>query len=249
MSGLAVGLAVAGVVLIAASAALIRASGARVRLALRFAAGRSAAVGELPSIAERGTARGRPFRVAGRVRCAEPLATADGERLVAFHRTVEAHLPGAGWRVVDRQRLSRPFDVWDHAARVTIDPHDCAEPLLAIPGIWRGAPSELPDELRPAVARLERESGVTADAARAESRSVSVVDRVLILAVPVVTGDGSIALAPPPGGYVISGVPFDAAMRLLGGTRRLLMAGIAAAALGVAAIGAGSVVALADLIL
>jgi hypothetical protein len=45
--------------------------------------------------------------------------------------------------------------------------------------------------------------------------------------------DGAISLVPPPGGYVISALELDDAMRLLGGPRKgLLLAAAAAIGLG-----------------
>jgi hypothetical protein len=187
--------------------------------------------------------------VTGRVRCRQPIVTADGERLVALHRNVEVRLRGGAWQTVERLREHREFDLWDHAGQIPVDPEGCAEPLLAIPSVWRGAPDDLPPEYRGAVADLEAASGSKADAARAETRSVSVVDRLTVLARPVRGGDGSVVIAPPDGGYVISAVPHDAAMRLLGGTRRSLVAGVATVAIGVAILGVTTVVALADVLL
>jgi hypothetical protein len=55
---------------------------------------------------------------------------------------------------------------------------------------------------------------------------VSVVERLLLLATVVRDEAGSIWLRPPPGGYVISTLELNDAMRLLGGPhRRLLLAG------------------------
>jgi hypothetical protein len=57
---------------------------------------------------------------------------------------------------------------------------------------------------------------------------VSVVDRLLLLAMVARDANGDVALAPPPGGYVVSALELDDAMRLLGGPHpRLMLAGIA----------------------
>jgi hypothetical protein len=56
-----------------------------------------------------------------------------------------------------------------------------------------------------------------------------VIDRLLLLAEVRRDPDGQVALAPPPGGYLLSSLELDDAMRLLGGRRpRFLLAGAAA---------------------
>jgi hypothetical protein len=56
---------------------------------------------------------------------------------------------------------------------------------------------------------------------------VSVVERLLVLA-RVTRGGEGVRLEPPPGGFLISTVELEDAMRLLGGPRRnLLLAGYA----------------------
>ena len=65
------------------------------------------------------------------------------------------------------------------------------------------------------------------------------IDRLLVLASITRDAAGGIALAPPPGGYLVSSLELDDAMRLLGGPRpRLLLAGTAAIWVGAALIGA-----------
>jgi hypothetical protein len=71
---------------------------------------------------------------------------------------------------------------------------------------------------------------------------VSVVERLLILARVEHGADGGLALVPPQGGYVISGLELDDAMRLLGGHRRWLLLG------GYAAVVIGALVAVAGII-
>ncbi|MFN2484109.1 MAG: hypothetical protein ABR509_04125 [Candidatus Limnocylindria bacterium] len=247
MTPVALAVFVLGLALLAGGAWLVRRSGARVRMAIRFARAPMMRVGDLA--AARRIPREGEVRVAGRVRCSQPLVTPDGERLVLLHRRVEVRLPTGTWRTVEQLREARDFELWDHAGQLTIDAARCTEPLLAIPAVWRGGPDELPAGYRAEIAAVEELAGVKADAARAETRAVSVVDRLLVLARPELAPDGSVSLAPPETGYVISAVPMDAAMRLLGGTRRLLLAGVAAAAIGIAALGAATLMALADLVL
>ena len=69
--------------------------------------------------------------------------------------------------------------------------------------------------------------------ARSITRTVSVVDRLLLLASVVRDEAGTLWLRPPAGGYVISSVELDDAMRLLGGPhRRLLLVGYGLLGLG-----------------
>ena len=117
-----------------------------------------------------------------------------------------------------------------------------AEPLVVIPHVWRGTTAELTQEGHlAAVARLggSRESGWPA---RSVTRMVSVVERLLVLASVQRGADGSATLVPPSGGFVISGLDLDDAMRLLGGNRRwLLLAGYVLAVMG-GLVGVGGVI-------
>ena len=226
-----------GVVLVAIGLALGRSSGAQMRLGRRLAGAPEVRVGDLATTSP--LPRG-PLRVAGRVRCADPIVTQDGERLVAMHRTVEVRLARAGWRPIERVRETRGFQLWDHSGQITIDPGGWAEPLLVIPAVWQGPADELPESYAPAIAALEARLDDRAVEARAETRTVSVVDHLLVLAQPAPNVRGEITLAPPRGGYLISGVPLDSAMRLLGGQRRRRLFGaVALVALGALTIAVG----------
>jgi hypothetical protein len=161
----------------------------------------------------------RPLRLSGRIRCPDPLVGPDGERLVAFHRDIEVRTPGGEWRAVERLRETRSFELWDHAGSMAINPAEAAEPLVTIPLVWEGRPDELSAELSGAVARVAEQDGQPV-AARAVTRVISEVDRLQVLA--RIRGDdaGRAVLQPPSGGFVISAVELDAAMRLLGGQHR-----------------------------
>jgi hypothetical protein len=185
--------------------------------------------------------------VAGRIRCREPLDLGDGERLVAFHRDVEVHV-GGRWRSVERLRETRSFDLWDHDGSLLIDPAEAAEPLVAIPAVWRGDPAELTEPHAAAVARLVERHG-PATAARAITRSINVTDRLLVIARPV-RDDGRVRLAPPDGGFLITNLALPDAMRLLGGRRpRLAAAGIAGLGLAIALLVIGGIGAFASAML
>lgn len=206
-------------------------SGSNLSVARRLAAARQLRLADLLA-AER--LPSRPVRVVGRIRCADPIVTAVGDRLVALHRDVDVHTAQGGWRTIERLRESRAFELWDHAGSVPIDPAAAAEPLVVIPHVWRGGVDELGEEHRAAVARVAGEAGKP-DAARSVTRMLSVIERLLVLAVPRRAGGGGLALEPPPGGYIISALELDDAMRLLGGARRRLLIG-GAVALGLGAL-------------
>jgi hypothetical protein len=91
--------------------------------------------------------------------------------------------------------------------------------------------------------------GLAGDAewpAQSVTRMISVVERLLVLARVERMPDGTTRLRPPPGGYLISTLELDDAMRLLGGRRReLLLLGVGMILLGVVA----SLVGLAGLLL
>jgi len=214
-----------------AGVAEIRRSGARTALARRLAGARELAVGDLDDLPRDPI---RPIRVAGRVRCPTPIQTQRDEQLVALHRDVEVLTARGGWRSIERVRESRGFELWDHAGAVSLDAAQAAEPLITIPYLWEGAPEELDDTYRPAVERLQVEYG-DVSAARATTRTINTIDRLLVLADLERDEAGRVRLRPPGGGYLISSLELSDAMRLLAGPgRRQLMVGAAVIAAGVA---------------
>jgi hypothetical protein len=222
-------LLVAGLAVLAAGAVAIRVSGAELGLARRLAGARQVRVGEL---LDAETLPDRPLRVSGRIRCQRPIVTERDDRLVALHRDVQVKPPGSRWRSIERIRETRAFELWDHDGSLPLDPSLAAEPLVVIPHVWRGTTAELTHDTHlAAVARLGGE-GVSWPA-RSVTRMVSVVDRLLVLAIVERSGDGGVTLAPPRGGYVIAGLELDDAMRLLAGERRaFVLAGFGMAVVG-----------------
>jgi hypothetical protein len=205
-------------------------SGAEQGIARRLAGARQVRLSDLFSMTDLPT---RPVRIAGRIRCPDPILAARGERLVARHRDVEVQPDGRRWRTIERIRESRGFELWDHGGSLPVDPSQAAEPLVVIPHVWRGSTAELQDP--PHLAAVERLGGGPMPA-RSTTRSVSVVERLLVLATLVRDEAGVLRLRPPPGGYVISTLELDDAMRLLGGPhRRLLLAGYAMMGIGLLA--------------
>lgn len=237
-------LAVAGAVLVAASLIALRASGADPAVARRLAGPPEIKVGRLLDDDAAGFPR-RAVRLVGRIRCRDPLDAGDGERLVAFHRDVEV-LAGGAWRTVERMRETRSFELWDHDGSLTIDPAAAAEPIITIPHVWQGSPEELEEPHASAAARLAERHGPLTEA-RAVTRTINVTDRLLVLARPARGADGTVHLEPPPGGYLISTLALDDAMRLLGGRhRRAAAAAVVGIALGIACVtlgGAGALIA------
>jgi hypothetical protein len=214
------------VALLAGGLAAIRISGAQPGIARRLAGAREVRVGDLLTLGELPS---RPVRVAGRIRCPDPIITGRNERLVALHRDVQVKPPGGAWRSIERIRESRGFELWDHDGSLPVDPADAAEPLIVLPHVWRGTTDELDDAShRAAVARLGAAEGETWPA-RSVTRMVSVVERLLILASVQRAHSGhgeqerQVQLSPPAGGYLISALELDDAMRLLGGRRRRLL--------------------------
>jgi hypothetical protein len=176
--------------------------------------------------------------VIGRVRCADPIVTSQNDRLVAFHRDVEVATPRGGWRSIERLRETRSFELWDHDGSLQLDPAAAAEPLVVLPHVWAGTAAELDESYAGALARVTAEQGPPTRA-RASTRMVGIVDRLLVLASIIRDEQGNIALAPPRGGYLVSSLELDDAMRLLGGPHpRLLLAGTAAIWVGAPLVGA-----------
>lgn len=240
-----IGVAALGVALLVGGVVALRGTGASFGIGRRLAGAREVKVGELLDATDLPP---RPVRVKGRVRCPDPIVTAEDDRLVAFHRDVEVELPGGAWRTIERVRETRTFELWDHDGSLTIDPAEAAEPLVAIPHVWRGSPDELDEAFVPAVERLTAEHG-TPTGARATTRMVSVVDHLLVLAATTRDPAGNVRLVPPPGGYVISALELDAALRILGGRRhRLLAGGAIVTTAGALLLAIGAVITLAGLL-
>ena len=231
-------LTLGGVALLVGGLTLVRRSGARPAMARQLAGARQLRVGELLDLGPTHPLPRRPVRVSGRIRCAEPIVTAEGDRLVAFHRDVEVAVAGGGWRSIERLRETRSFELWDHDGALPVDPANGAEPLVVLPHVWVGSPDELDEPYAAALSRVTAERG-RPQQARATTRMLSVVDRLLVLAVVRRDANGGVALAPPPGGHIISALELDDAMRLLGGPRpRLMLAGTAALVASAALFGA-----------
>jgi len=227
---LPVGLLLLAVLAAAGGLVAIRRSGAEQAIARRLAGARPVRVSELFSMKD---LPARPVRIAGRIRCPDPIVNTRGERLVARHRDVQVQPSGHDWRSIERIRESRGFELWDHGGSLPVDPSQAAEPLVVIPHVWRGSSTEL--EEAPHLAAVERLGGGPMPA-RSITRTVSVVERLLLLASVVRDEAGTIWLRPPPGGFVISTLELDDAMRLLGGPhRRVLLAGYALLGLGLVA--------------
>lgn len=229
----------AGVVLAVISILLLRGTGAQGGLARKLAGPAGVKVGQLFGD---GQMHDRPVRVAGRIRCSEPLEMGGGERLVAFHRDVEV-LAGGSWRSVERLRETRSFELWDHDGSLPLDPASAAEPLIVIPQVWRGSPDALEEPHATAAARIAERHGNLTEA-RAITRSLNVTDRLLVLARVERDDRGRPDLVPPDGGYLVTNLELDAAMRLLGGPRRRLVSasiiglGLSIALLAIGGIGA-----------
>jgi hypothetical protein len=230
-------LVVAGVLLAILSLLALRWAGAQATIARRLAGPQEMKVGRL--LGDEAMPE-RPVRIMGRIRCRDPLEMGGGERLVAFHRDVEV-LIGETWRSIERLRETRSFDLWDHNGSVPVDPARAAEPLIVIPKVWRGSPSQLEEPHASAVARLAERHG-PAVAARAITRSLNVTDRLLLVGRPRRESGGRVALEPPDGGYLVTNLELNDAMRLLGGrNRRLLTAGIVGLAVSVAMLAVGGI--------
>ena len=213
-------LLVGGLLLAVASILLLRSADARPGIARRLAGPREVKVGQLLGGED---LPDRPVRVVGRIRCRDPLEMGGGERLVAFHRDVEVRIGGA-WRSVERLREARSFDLWDHDGSLAVDPSLAADPLIVIPKVWRGSPSELEEPHASAVARLVEREGAASEA-RATTRGINVSDRIRLVARPVRDASGRARLEPPEGGYLVTNLELSDAMRLLGGRDRRLVSG------------------------
>ena len=238
-------LVAAGLLIAAGSLLALRTAGARLATARRLAGPPEVKVGSLLGDAPLPE---RAVRIAGRIRCRDPLEMGGGERLVAFHRDVEVRV-GGRWRSLERLRETRSFDLWDHDGSLVVDPASAAEPLVVIPEVWRGDPAELEEPHRSAAERLAERHGQTSEA-RAITRTVNVTDRVLLLARARREESGRVRLEPPAGGYLVTNLELSDAMRLLGGRhRRLVAASVVGLGISIALIAFGGIGALLSAVL
>ena len=234
-----------GLALALAAVIGLRRAGASPAVARRLAGPPEVKVGRLLDADAR---PGRPVRVVGRIRCRDPLEMGAGERLVAYHRDVEVRI-GGSWRSIERLREARSFDLWDHDGSLRVDPSLAAEPLIVIPKVWRGDPAELEEPHASAVARLIERHGPASEA-RAITRSINVTDRLRVLARADVDESGRPRLEPPGGGYLVTNLELDEAMRLLGGrNRRLVAASIVALIISIVLVAVGGIGAALSLLL
>jgi hypothetical protein len=220
----------AGVVVLGILA--IRASGANTGAGRRLAGAPAISLRELHERVDRGSPPRTAVRVEGRVRCRDPLTDEHGNPLALVHRDVEVQDATGRWRTVERLRDARGIDLWERSTSVPLDLSDVAEPLIAIPRVWEGTTADLPSALQPAVQRLLASGGQPA-AARSTTRQVMLVDHLIVLAEASRDPSGALRLDPPPGGFLVSTVELDVAMRLLAGPhRRRMLAGYAIGLLG-----------------
>ena len=214
---------------------LARSSGAQLAMGRRLAGARQHRVGDLEELRPLPE---RPVRVSGRIRCPDPIVTARDDRLVALHRDVDVQLADGSWRTIERLRVTRGFELWDHDGSASLDPASAAEPLVTLPHVWRGAVEELEDPGHVAAIDRLRAEGRPPVAARSVTRMISVVEHLLVLCQVHGAEGESVTLAPPPGGFVISTLELPDAMRLLGGPgRSRLLAGSALIVIGILAAG------------
>ncbi len=224
---------VIGVIGVLVGTYLVRSSGANTSVGRRLAGARPIPLAELRDLASGDALPRGAVRIEGRVRCADPLITPEGDRLALLHRDIELQSPTGEWRVVERIRESRPIDLWERMVSIPVDLSRLAEPLVAIPIVWEGLPADLGPAQLPAVARLTAD-GDPPQRARSTTRQVSLVDRLIVMGHPSRSADGSVRLDPPLGGYLATTVELDVAMRLLAGGRRTRMvSGFALAGAGV----------------
>lgn len=215
-----------------AGSLLVRLSGADWRTARRLAGAPITTVEDATIAALAGHGSKRPVQLRGRVRCPDPIVTAGGERLAIVHRDIDVLLPSGAWRAIERIRDTRPVELWERRSSIGLDPAGIAEPLVTLPQVWQGNTNELPPDLQSAVTNLAAREGPISEA-RAITRTISLVDQLIVLAIPGIGADGRAACLPPAGGMIVSNLELDEAMRLLGGKQpRMLTSGLAAAAIG-----------------
>ena len=236
---------VAGAMLLVVGVVTIRRSGARVATGRRFGGARAVSIAELQDLAAADRLPNRPVRIAGRVRCTDPLQEPGGDRVVALHRDVEVQLQDGAWRPIERLREARAMQLWERAVAIDLDLGQAAEPLISLPHVWEGTTAELGPSFRSAVARIIG-PGDAPRPARSTTRRLTVVDQLIVLAAARRGPGGRAQLTPPPGGFLVTNLELDAAMRLLAGRGKsrmrwgfgLAVAGAALSVIGL--VGAGA---------
>ncbi len=211
---------VAGLLLLAAAAGVLRSYGPRFRVARLLAASRAATpVAEAIQLA---AGPARYIRVDGRLDSEEAFEDA-ARRPLVFRRTRLQARGRAGWRTFEDGREQVPFEVGDGIQAIAIDADALGDGLVVIPRESSGTVADLADRA-PAGADPGTE-------ARAVVEQISAIEHAVVLGVPVTGPDGGVRLTAGLGRpLVLTTLEIPEAMRVIAGDDRFRPALAAACA-------------------
>lgn len=202
--------AAAGLVLLAAGAALLRSAGDRARIGRILAATPVVAVDRAVELA--GSGRRRYVAVGGRITAAAPFDDEQGRPLVLRRTRLEVATRG-GWTVVDERLEEVPFAVAGGLATIGVATAGLDAGLVTVVRESAGLAGEVPDRLPAGTDR-----GV---AVRLRVEQLSSVDHALVLGVPRVDPERGPVLGTGLGRpVVVTTLEPAEAMRLLAAGRR-----------------------------
>jgi hypothetical protein len=203
-------LAFAGVAALVGAAAVLRTFGAGYRLGRLLAATPRIAVEA--AIADARAATGRYVRIEGRIDSATDFEDEHHRPLVFRRRLLEIRR-GRRWEAIDTAREAVPFEIRDGLAAIAIDADALDEGLVVIPREAVGSAADAPDRAPAGVP--------PATPLRIRIEQVSSVEHAIVVGVPTVVADGSVAMTRGPSRpLILTTLEADEAMRLLGGGRR-----------------------------
>ncbi len=211
-------LLVPGALALIAGVAILRRFGPGFRVGRLLA---STPVLSLPEVLRLADGPERYVGVRGRIDAEEPFED-DAHRPLVLQRVRLALRDTQGWRTVDEQRRTVPFEIREGLDGLAIDGEALDDGLVVMPRESIGRAADIPDRI-PAGTPLDR-------AARLRVEYVSAVDHAIAIGVPRRASDGSVRLGPGRGRpLILSTLEPDEAMRILAGGdgRRTLAAAIA----------------------
>lgn len=230
----------AGVVALVGAVIVVRSFGHRYRIGRLLAVTPRVSVAEAIALARAGVAR--YVRIDGRIDGESDFEDA-AHRPLVWRRTRIEQLDGRGWRTIEEDRRAVPFDIREGLDAVAVDVAALGAGLVVLPRESVGRAADLGDR---------RPAGVPPDAVvRVRIEQISAVEHAIALGVPTLEPDGRVRLGPGLGrDLVLTTLEPPEAMRVLvEGERLRPFVAAALFVVGLVAVGAGLLVALARLVL
>ena len=221
------GLAVAGVAVIAMAEWLSRRLAPRYLVGRTLAAARDVSIDEARRLAE--SAAGQYVRVHGRITSDEEFPDEQDRPLVYRRKRIEVRAADGKWRTASSETEGVPFGLELRSSFIGVDSAALGPGLVVVPRTAEGVGADLPAALADDV---QGAAGVGLTDPRAAARlvveQVSAVEHAYVAGVPARAPDGSLLISSgnrrP---LILTTLEIDDAMRLLGSGQRGMVLGLA----------------------